>query len=455
MKHRNKAHFTGEMAGRNGHAAHSFANHLDLPWELPKLGRRHAQARRISEMAEAGPKQFVHSRFRSDASLNAILNNRALMRSGSRGPSVVKIQQALVDLDHPLPRFGADGDFGRETRSAVVAFQRNVRIRIPGFGVDGIIGPNTMTQLDLAISRLRLRKSVAAMPLAERMTFTNTLNEWERRGLRRQFVVDHGIAGTRGAASRWRVHGNSSFLPWHRQFILNFESQLRAINDTVSLPYWDWATDPGVVKGTASWGTEMTAMIGGDGTGRPVRFNGEVIGAELLTGPIADWPFIAEDGTNRGPRLARGFGTHPTVPSLPGLTVLNRVMLTSPYDTAPFSGRRTVGFRSANEVMLHNRVHLWVRGCLGEIAVSPNDPAFFLHHCMIDKVWADWQAANPAMGYVPTANTPGSPGALQPMPVINLDAASGTAGAVTPQATLDASGLTDNFGQSQLRVRYV
>jgi len=23
---------------------------------------------------------------------------------------------------------------------------------------------------------------------------------------------------------------------------------------------------------------------------------------------------------------------------------------------------------------------------------SPNDPVFFLHHCFIDKVWADWQA---------------------------------------------------------------
>jgi tyrosinase len=23
---------------------------------------------------------------------------------------------------------------------------------------------------------------------------------------------------------------------------------------------------------------------------------------------------------------------------------------------------------------------------------SPDDPVFFLHHCFIDKVWADWQA---------------------------------------------------------------
>jgi tyrosinase len=26
-----------------------------------------------------------------------------------------------------------------------------------------------------------------------------------------------------------------------------------------------------------------------------------------------------------------------------------------------------------------------------EPMTSPNDPIFFLHHCFIDKVWADWQ----------------------------------------------------------------
>jgi tyrosinase len=43
---------------------------------------------------------------------------------------------------------------------------------------------------------------------------------------------------------------------------------------------------------------------------------------------------------------------------------------------------------------------------------SPNDPVFFLHHCFIDKVWADWQAvqldANPdaAPHYAPVQSGP-------------------------------------------------
>ena len=34
---------------------------------------------------------------------------------------------------------------------------------------------------------------------------------------------------------------------------------------------------------------------------------------------------------------------------------------------------------------------------------SPNEPTFFLHHCFIDKIWADWQAAQKI------ANPDGSP----------------------------------------------
>jgi tyrosinase len=42
-------------------------------------------------------------------------------------------------------------------------------------------------------------------------------------------------------------------------------------------------------------------------------------------------------------------------------------------------------------VSLHDRVHVWVGGAMGDAARSPRDPLFFLHHCFLDKVWADWQ----------------------------------------------------------------
>jgi hypothetical protein len=39
---------------------------------------------------------------------------------------------------------------------------------------------------------------------------------------------------------------------------------------------------------------------------------------------------------------------------------------------------------------MHNRVHAYVGGSMGP-PTSPNDPVFFLHHCFVDKQWADWQ----------------------------------------------------------------
>ena len=37
---------------------------------------------------------------------------------------------------------------------------------------------------------------------------------------------------------------------------------------------------------------------------------------------------------------------------------------------------------------------------------SPNDPVFFLHHCFVDKMWADWRAQNPSQGYAPVSGGP-------------------------------------------------
>ena len=40
---------------------------------------------------------------------------------------------------------------------------------------------------------------------------------------------------------------------------------------------------------------------------------------------------------------------------------------------------------------MHIRVHEWVGGNMSSAFTSPNDPVFWLHHCYMDKLWADWQ----------------------------------------------------------------
>jgi len=52
-----------------------------------------------------------------------VLDNTEVIEFGHKGPKVRRIQQLLIDLGFSLPIFGADGDFGAETKNAVKAFQ--------------------------------------------------------------------------------------------------------------------------------------------------------------------------------------------------------------------------------------------------------------------------------------------------------------------------------------------
>jgi peptidoglycan hydrolase-like protein with peptidoglycan-binding domain len=63
-----------------------------------------------------------------------------LIRRGARGDRVKDIQRALNDKG--FGQVGVDGIFGKGTELAVKRFQK-----ASGLGVDGIVGPNTMTAL--------------------------------------------------------------------------------------------------------------------------------------------------------------------------------------------------------------------------------------------------------------------------------------------------------------------
>ncbi len=64
------------------------------------------------------------------------------VRIGARGQSVRDVQQALQT--HGQPGVAVDGLFGRQTREAVRAFQREHNLR-----EDGIVGPQTAAALGL------------------------------------------------------------------------------------------------------------------------------------------------------------------------------------------------------------------------------------------------------------------------------------------------------------------
>jgi|GEM_PF-2291872 len=90
------------------------------------------------------------ARFSGNQTLEGTYDRENTLRVGSRGPAVRLLQQALIDSGFQLPRFGVDGDFGSETKTAVENFQR--ASGLSAAGVDGVVGPTTMGWLDQRFS---------------------------------------------------------------------------------------------------------------------------------------------------------------------------------------------------------------------------------------------------------------------------------------------------------------
>ncbi|PJJ06529.1 tyrosinase [Streptomyces sp. 2333.5] len=242
---------------------------------------------------------------------------------------------------------------------------------------------------------MAVRKNQADLTATEKRNFVDAVLELKRSGRYDEFISTHNafIIGDSDDGER-TGHRSPSFLPWHRRFLLQFEQALQSITPSVMLPYWDWTADR--TPRSSLWADDF---LGGDGRSGDGR---------VTSGPFAfgsgKWPMnIRVDGRTF---LRRSLGTG--VRELPTRAEVDRVLAMSVYDAAPWNSSSD-GFRNNIEGWrgpnLHNRVHVWVGGQM-TTGASPNDPVFWLHHCFIDKLWADWQGMHPKSGYLPTGDTP-------------------------------------------------
>lgn len=227
------------------------------------------------------------------------------------------------------------------------------------------------------------RKNQATLTAAEKARYVAAVLAIKASGVYDQFVSDH-VNFMAGA------HRGPAFLPWHRQYLLDFEAALRKVDSGVSLPYWDWSVDSSPVS--SIWNADFMG-----GNGRPSD-------GKVMTGPFAfdsgNWNLL---DAAFPPFLRRRFGVG--VPTLPTPTDVSTALGVTPYDVAPWNRFSAGAFRNTLEgwiagPQLHNRVHVWVGGSMEPMS-SPNDPVFFLHHCFVDKLWADWQTLHPGVAYVP------------------------------------------------------
>ncbi|KAJ7091863.1 Di-copper centre-containing protein [Mycena belliarum] len=202
------------------------------------------------------------------------------------------------------------------------------------------------------------------------------------------------------------IHYTGQFLPWHRWYINTFDQALRSrCGYRGSSPYWDWtkgSPSPSSrvrvmqylpVSGLGGWGAASTQYHVLDGA----------FSASSSFRPSYPYPHI----------MWRNYTLFPPLDKLipiPGF-VWNLSMPATDNFTRPvvegiingFEGDFR-NFHATLESGPHTYVHLCVSGdmagvcpvgappdCITAPTFSANDPLFFLHHAMVDRIWYKWQ----------------------------------------------------------------
>ncbi|MHB8271960.1 tyrosinase family protein [Bradyrhizobium sp.] len=167
-------------------------------------------------------------------------------------------------------------------------------------------------------------------------------------------------------------HGEISFLHWHRHYINFFEAICSEMigDPDFALPYWNWSKKSGVMPAPFYDIQELNVVHWND----PGVYNGQ------NWGPVNSVP-------KRGLTKGKGLLNDPVRGGSFTLAKINSIKNLPDADT----------FEAGLEGSPHNDGHV-VSGALangqtGHIGdgLSPLDPIFWLHHCMVDRVWAEWQ----------------------------------------------------------------
>lgn len=143
---------------KDGHVGFYVGNGYAVEWRGFKYGCVR------TKVADRGWKywyQLPFIQYESAPAPKPSLLGTRLLRRGMRGADVKELQTLLLRLGYALPKYGADGDFGSETRSALKQFQKAARIE-----VDGVYGENSHAALMRAISDLQGDSTNEAQPQA-------------------------------------------------------------------------------------------------------------------------------------------------------------------------------------------------------------------------------------------------------------------------------------------------
>lgn len=288
-------------------------------------------------------------------------------------------------------------------------------------------------------------------PYSDTLSYYDTFVRWHQMAVEKSICTGLGVA-----------HTNPAFPPWHRKILMLYEDALREVSEkNITLPYWDW-TDQASTDATFA-----SDLLGGNGDPNdeyalndgPFRKDNWQLNLFTIKPNYV--------GLNPHPWIVRNFDAvisgsadYPGYDvSLPTQEDIDNCLAISTYDVEPWdcSGTRTPNssFRFVLEGFLgdacnggqaiHNIGHDWIAGffevpvdsiqmipvesriitstcdktlrdtvpnnvrvgTMEPLDVSPGDPAFFMHHCNVDRIWYQWQQiGDNASKYQPVSGAP-------------------------------------------------
>ncbi|KAF5026427.1 hypothetical protein F66182_1492 [Fusarium sp. NRRL 66182] len=240
------------------------------------------------------------------------------------------------------------------------------------------------------------------------------------------------------------IHGTGNFFTWHRYFTWAYETALRdECGYRGTQPYWNWFETGDFATNAVFDGSE-TSM---SGDGKYVKHNGSLSGMQniyipsgngggcIKTGPFAGAvahlgpPSPGMDGMKAtttpleyNPRCLRRDLSHYAIDQWMTLPNLYNITLGDASHSIKSMQDEFQG-RFADEFLgIHAAGHFVMGGDSSDLFSSPNDPIFFLHHAMVDRIYWIWQALHPKQakdiaGTITILNMPPSRDAIKSDPL--------------------------------------
>ncbi|KAK8058862.1 amino acid transporter [Apiospora phragmitis] len=171
------------------------------------------------------------------------------------------------------------------------------------------------------------------------------------------------------------IHTTGSFLPWHRYFMTVHESLLRSECAYKGvIPYWDEQADQAAAPLYASSIFSAETGFGSNKTDEQ--------------GCLVDGPFV--NVTNN---LLSEFTRGPPQCMMRALDQAQfDLVAQAKVDACTDASATYVDFNACISGDPHVAGHFAVGGIMLDVALSPADPLFFMHHTNLDRLWWVWQS---------------------------------------------------------------